>query len=114
MRAHEDEMSERKYTISEIDALRNACEMRFLYGTTDLSNFPRQWVSNSYREEVKVKAVEEMVRTYMAGGIVASDIREEDTKRAVAHREAVKPKPTPIDELNARRKQLDDDLAAAR
>ena len=67
-------MTERRYTVGEIDNLRAACEMRFFYGTTA----PREDFSASYDPNEKNKAVEEMVRTYMLAGITADDIRKAD------------------------------------
>ena len=70
-------MSERAYTVREIDELRRACERRWLYGTT-ASLGDGVHVSRPYRTEDKDKGVEELVRTYMLAGIVAEDIYTED------------------------------------
>ena len=67
---------DRAYTVAEIDALRRACELRYLYGTTRTTNL--SGASRSYREDEKIKAVEEMVRTYMLAGKVAQDIYDAD------------------------------------
>lgn len=70
-------MSERAYTVREIDELRSACESRWLFGTT--ASLGDGWHhSRSYRSEEKDKGVEELVRTYMLAGIVAEDIYAED------------------------------------
>lgn len=65
----------RAYTVKEIDDLREVCEMKYLYGTTD----PMQAIgfSRQYQESDKVKAVEELVRTYMIAEITAEDIRKQ-------------------------------------
>ena len=71
-------MSERKYTVAEIDALRQVAEMRYLYGTTVWGD----GMSRCYMEADKTKAVEEMVRTYMMAGITAQDIIDSDNAKA--------------------------------
>lgn len=67
-------MENAKYTVAEIDALRGACESRYLFGTTA----PTSGMSRSYYEPDKAKAVEEMVRTYMLAGIRADDLYAQD------------------------------------
>lgn len=69
-------MSERAYTVRELDDLRSVVEMRYLYGTSNLNQC--SGMSRSYREEEKTKAVEEMVRTAMLAGHTAQDIRDAD------------------------------------
>jgi hypothetical protein len=69
---------ERAYTVQEIDNLRRACEMRWLYGTTKLS--PGGGFSRCYREEEKSNGVENLVRTYMIAGKTAQDIRDADNE----------------------------------
>lgn len=71
--------SERQYSIREIDELRKAVEMRYLWGTTNYDHI--RGFSRQYKEEEKVKAVEEMVRTYMSVGKTAKDLYEADKKR---------------------------------
>lgn len=68
-------MSVRTYTVKEIDELRDACEMRYEFGTTHL---PNGGVGRSHRESDKIVAVEEMIRTYIAAGITGADIRNAD------------------------------------
>ena len=68
---------ERRYTVKEIDDLREVCERRYLYGTTSLV-VPQ--MSRAYYENDKIKAVEELLRTYMMAGITAKQINEEDKK----------------------------------
>lgn len=64
----------RSYTVSELDALRDVMENKYLYGS--YGGPPRVhggFMSRSYREDEKVKAVEEMVRTAMIAGHTAED-----------------------------------------
>ena len=68
-------MSERKYSVSEIDALRGLVENKYLYGVYDLGLLPMNGCySRNYREEEKVAAVEAMVRTHMLAGHTAEDL----------------------------------------
>ena len=66
------------YTVAEIDALRRACENRYLWGN---ANGPRGGSvgSRSYHETDKSKVVEDQVRTYMLAGITGSDLCAEDS-----------------------------------
>lgn len=66
----------RAYTVKEIDDLRQACEMRFLWGTTNPTG--EMYCSRQYKESEKILAVEELVRTYMTAGITAEDIQKQD------------------------------------
>ena len=66
----------RGYSVAEIDNLRAACELKWMFGTSlPVGNC----VGRSYRDEVKAVCVEEMVRTYMLAGIRADDIYANDT-----------------------------------
>lgn len=71
-------IGERPYTVGEIDALRQAVDMRFLFGD---ANGPQGtcW-GRSYRSEEKAAVVEEQVRTFMVGGVTADDLRAEDKR----------------------------------
>lgn len=72
-------MSEHKYTVSEIDALRSAVTMRVNFGTTRLNpgaTIGRVWSSGEMQ-----KAVEEQVRTYMLAGISARDLYDADAPK---------------------------------
>lgn len=73
-------MDSRSYTVKEIDELRRACEDRWLYGTS----MPKggAYFSRTYREDEKVKCVEEIVRTHMLAGHTAQDIYDADRKPA--------------------------------
>lgn len=74
-------MSERKYSVSEINALRSAAETLLLWGTLNQSARNGQ-MSRGFRPEEKATAVEEMVRTYMMAGVTADDLYadERETK----------------------------------
>ena len=80
----------RRYTAREVDELRSVCETKWLYGTTyweyptdTTKGFVHTRMSRAYREEEKVKAVEELVRTYMLAGITAKQIIKEDKRKAL-------------------------------
>lgn len=62
---------ERAYTVSEIDALRQAVENKWLYGSYSLSGGGS---SRSYYEAEKTRCVEELVRTHMLAGHTAEDL----------------------------------------
>ncbi len=72
---------ERRYTVQEIDDLRQAVEMRYLWGTTNLGDGNFNSMSRSYKEEEKAKVVEEQVRTYMIAGKTAKDLYNADKKK---------------------------------
>ena len=72
-------MSDRAYTVKEIDDLRGACEMRWLFGTTKIiRNILR---GCSYNQRDKDHGIEELVRTYMLAGLVAKDLYEADNPK---------------------------------
>lgn len=64
-------MTDRAYTVREIDALRQACEHKYIWGTYGYveGRYPR-----GYRESEMRVAVEEMVRTHMLAGHTADDL----------------------------------------
>lgn len=68
-------MSERSYTVKEIDDLRNVISDRWLFGT---SNPDLHHSSRCYKEEERVHCVEDILRTHMIAGHVAQDLREAD------------------------------------
>lgn len=72
-------MTERAYTVKELDKLRAAVEQRWLYGTTKLTPGMLR-MSCSYKEEEKTKCVEQIVRTHMLAGHTARDLYDEDNK----------------------------------
>lgn len=65
-------MNERKYSVSEINALRRAVENKWLWGS--YGNIGVSGTSRPYLEEEKTKAVEEIVRTHMCAGHTAEDL----------------------------------------
>ena len=64
---------ERKYSVSELDALRRLMENKYLYGAYNPQFSGNGSMSRSYREDEKAKVVEEMVRTAMLAGHTAED-----------------------------------------
>lgn len=65
-------MADRAYTVSELNALRQAVENKWLWGAY---RGPRgNGASRPYREEEKIAAVEQMVRTHMLAGHTANDL----------------------------------------
>jgi hypothetical protein len=94
-------MGERAYTVAEIDQLRSACEMRWLWGTASFGTGRSGQVSRSYREEERAVGVEQLVRTYMLAGITAADIYAEDQASAARWQEqlaSLEPSPPDINE----------------
>lgn len=73
-------MSDRAYTVAEIDDLRQACERKWLYGCYRLPTGAGRG-SRCYLEQERAVAVEEMVRTHMVAGHTAEDLyASEDPK----------------------------------
>lgn len=73
-------MSERKYSVSELDALRSAVSNKWLFGNYNISTNGQ--ISRSYREEEKTKVVEEIVRTHMLAGHTADDLLASEPNKA--------------------------------
>jgi len=65
-------MSSRSYTVTEIDALRSACETKWLFGSFRTPEGFR--VSRNYTGSEKDIGVEQLVRTYMVAGLTADDL----------------------------------------
>lgn len=65
-------MSERKYSVSELDNLRRVVERKWLWGyyTPQMHS----GCSRGYKEAEKTKSVEELVRTHMLAGHTAEDL----------------------------------------
>lgn len=64
-------MSERAYTVGEIDALRQAVEHKWLFGSYgQIGNCS----SRCYSEPEKTGCVEALVRTHMLAGHTAADL----------------------------------------
>ena len=64
-------MSERAYTVKELDALRDAVENKFLWGRY---NGPHEGQFSTYDHNEMTKTVEERVRTHMLAGHTAEDL----------------------------------------
>lgn len=71
-------MTERAYTVREIDELRRTCDDRYGRNTTYFA--PDGWGNwgYSYKPAEKIQQIEECVRTYMLAGITGPEIREQD------------------------------------
>lgn len=67
-------MSERKYSVTEIDALRRAVDNKYLWGCYSPPQTAGARLSRSYKEEEKAAAVEQRVRTHMLAGHTADDL----------------------------------------
>ena len=67
-------MTERAYTVPEIDKMRNAVEYMWLYGKKSSESVGVGGISRTYYEADKAKCVEEMLRTYMLAGIEPEDL----------------------------------------
>lgn len=65
-------MMERIYTVAEIEALRQAIENKYLFGTYrgPTGNFQSQ----AYNETEKASVIEQRVRTHMLAGHTADDL----------------------------------------
>ena len=68
---------QRRYSVAELDALRQVAEMRYLYGTTVWD----EGMSRCYMEQDRIRAVEELTRTYMLAGFAAQDIVDSDNAK---------------------------------
>ena len=66
-------MDERKYSIREIDKMRAKVENKWLWGCFDGNPSSGCW-SRTYNREEKIKAVEEMLRTYIVAGLGPEDL----------------------------------------
>lgn len=72
-------MTERAYTVQEIDALRQAVDNKYLFGryrgpaeSEDCTN------SRPFMEKDRVLTVEQRVRTHMLAGHTAADLLESE------------------------------------
>lgn len=66
-------MSERAYTVGDIDDLRTAVANKWLWGA--YSGPSGNCMSRSYQSAEKDTAVEQMVRTHMLAGHTGDDLR---------------------------------------
>lgn len=71
-----DLQAQKGYSVKEIDALTTACEMKYLYGTTNLTD--GHAISRTYYESDMASVVAEMVKTYMVVGITSKNLYDED------------------------------------
>ncbi len=68
-------MSERSYTVKQIDDLRSAVEHKWLFGSyTPQRSEDGISCGRSYRAGEKTACVEELVRTHMLAGHTAEDL----------------------------------------
>ena len=65
-------MTERSYTVNELDALRHAVEQKWLFGSYGQSDCFGP--SRSWQGAEKEQAVEAIVRTHMLAGHTAEDL----------------------------------------
>lgn len=67
---------ERKYSVHEIDDLRQVVENKYLFGV--YRGPSGSCSSRCYREPEKTTVVEEQVRTWMLAGVTAEDLRNSE------------------------------------
>lgn len=75
-------MTERKYSVREIDDLRAVVERKYLWGSYAYVAPAGGGMSRTYRAEEKTVEVEQQVRTHMLAGHTADDLR--DSERSTA------------------------------
>ena len=72
-------MTERSYTVSEIEALRQAVETKWLFGSYQPQRVAGEcYASRQYRGGEKEQAVEAIVRTHMLAGHTAKDLYDSE------------------------------------
>jgi len=76
-------VGDRRYTVREIDALRQAVTNMWLYGSYNLVG---SGCSRVYVEQEKTRCVEELVRTHMLAGHTAEDLYASERKQADARK----------------------------
>ncbi len=80
-------MTERAYTVAELDALRCVVEHKFLYGQyrerTTRQIQAHCW-SRPYREEDRLATIEQQVRTHMLAGNTAQDLIDSEVSVSCA------------------------------
>ncbi len=68
-------MTERTYTVAELDALREMVENKYLYGSYCPRCIEGEGISSrAYKEADKTACVEHLVRTHMLAGHTAADL----------------------------------------
>jgi hypothetical protein len=75
-------VSERAYTVREIDALRGAVERKWLFGTYRQSG-SGGYASRVYSENDKTQCVEAILRTHMLAGHTAEDLYASEPDAAI-------------------------------
>lgn len=78
----------RKYSVSEIDALRQAVENQYLWGryqgpVLSHGGGASYGMSRSYMETDKATVVEDRVRTFMLAGLTAQDLYAQERDREI-------------------------------
>lgn len=75
-------MTERSYTMRELDALRNVVQEKYIWGRYNgpLLNSSVFGHSRSCNETEMLKSVEEQVRTHMLAGHTAEDLLASETQ----------------------------------
>ena len=71
-------MYHRKYTVEEIDQLRDVIRNRMLWGSYHIPQMPGGSISITYREDELTTRIEEHVRTHMMAGHTAADLLGEE------------------------------------
>ena len=87
-------MTEQKYTVSQIEKLRELCTCKFYNGVyilcaADYEIFHSRILGLSNHEE-KTLEIEEQVRTLLIAGITPEDIIESEEKRHTSYAESQK------------------------
>lgn len=92
----------RKYSVKELDELRELIEHKYIFGTYSYSPPPdgEMRVGRSYYEQEKDSSVERMMRTHMLAGHTAADLLASEI-----------PADTESHRLRARIEQLEAELA---
>ena len=66
---------ERKYSVTEIDRMREAVEHKWLFGCRPSQASQKQTMSShGYMPSEKTKDVEELLRTYMIAGVEPEEL----------------------------------------
>ena len=72
-------MTDRKYSVAEIDRMRAAVAHKWLWGRpidTSCEGLARVHTSRVFKSKEKTVAVEEMLRTYMLAGIGPEELED--------------------------------------
>lgn len=88
-------MSDRRYTVAEIDALRRAVANKYLWGFYSGPPEATHYSSRNFKEADMEKIVEERVRTHMLAGHTAEELTASDNDQRIEHGRL-------LDEMNER------------